>query len=119
MVLVHEGLKTELIPAGKVQQGMQIQIVDEIGGECVLTDVTSVSPVAPNTVEGLANILTASETIIVNGVVGSVLSEKTTTRPGRKVLKAVHRVLGTKVARCTYRIMEWILDNNYVSSDTI
>ena len=98
---------------------MKIQIVDDIDGKFVLTKVTSVTPVTPHTVEGLANILTSSETIIVNGVVGSVLSETTTTRPGRKILKAVHKVLGTRVTRCTYRIMEWILDNNYVSSDTI
>ena len=119
MMIVHQGLNAELVPAGKVLPGMQIEIFDESVGKCVSTEVIAINPVASTTVEGLANILTASETIVVNGIVGSVLTESCAARPARKLLKAVHSVMGTKVARCTYRIMEWALDNNYATKATL
>ena len=120
MVIVHVGLETELVPAGKVQPGMQIEVVDELGFEKrALTEVVSVDLVDQNSIEGLANVLTASETIVVNGIVGSVLTESCAVRPARKLLKAVNSIMGTRVARSTYRLMEWALNNNYLTRVTI
>ena len=120
MVIVHLGLETELVPAGKVQPGMQIEVVGELDDrKCILTEVVSVDLVASTSIEGLANVLTASETIVVNGIVGSVLTESCAVRPARKLLKAVNSIMGTRVARCTYRIMEWALDNDYLTRVTL
>ena len=120
MVIVHLGLETKLVPAGKVQPGMQIEAVAELNDrKCILTEVVSVDVVDSNSVYGLANVLTASETIVVNGIVGSVLTESCAVRPARKLLKAINSIMGARVARCSYRIMEWALDNNILTRVTL
>ena len=78
-----------------------------------------VTPVDTTTVNGLANILTSSETIVVNSVVGSVLTESSAKRSARTILKTVHAITGTKATRCVYRLMEWALDNKFVSESVI
>ena len=81
-----------------------------------MAEVVAITQVDPTTVNGLANVITASETVIVNGIVGSVLSETGSTRPARKLLNAVHRIMGTRVTRFTYRIVEWLVEHGYVTT---
>ena len=120
MMIVHKDLETVLLPAKKVQAGMKIEVMDDENfGKCTLSEVLSITQVVATKYDGLANILTSSETIIVNGIVGSVHTETSAERPGRKLLKTVHSLMGTIITRWTYRILEWALENDYVSIATI
>ena len=95
---------------------MQLEVLEQVCQEKCLTEVVAITQVDPTTVNGLANVVTASETVIVNGIVGSVLSETGSIRPARKLLKTVHSILGTRVTRFTYRIVEWIVEHGYANT---
>ena len=76
-----------------------------------LTKVTEVTTMDPANASGLANVLTGPETIVVNGLLGSHLTETSAERPGRFMLQKVNALVGAKGTRCVYRAMEWALDN--------
>ena len=108
MVVVHTAQGEQLIPAGSVQPGMSLFLANDQKG---LTTVTEVTVMDPSTTRGLANILTGTETIVVNGLIGSHLAVSNVKSRARFVLKKLHSVIGAKGTRCVYRAMEWALDN--------
>ena len=97
----------ELVPAREVKAGSHITVVNA-AGIAELSEVVDVS--AAELTGGLVNILTGAETIVVNGVVGSVHAE-TTFKGAAGVLRPVvnfaYKVAGARAARYTYRAAEW------------
>ena len=82
-------------------------------GLTMLDEVIDVSPADPSSIKGLANIHTGAETIVVNGVVGSTLSETSTgtlaRRIARRGLHLLNSVAGPNVTRRGYRMAEWLM----------
>ena len=113
MTLVHDAHKQELVPARLVRPGSQVEVTSG-DGLTMLDEVIDVSPADPSAVRGLANIHTGAETIVVNGVVGSTLSEFTigtlAKRIARRGLHFLNSVAGPNVTRRGYRMAEWLLD---------
>ena len=110
MMPVHSEGKEELLPARDVKVGNYLTIVNETGNT-EISEVVAVSTVE-RSVGGLANILTGAETIVVNGVVGSVHAE--TTFKGvagvlRPIVKFAYNIAGARAARYTYRTAEMLL----------
>ena len=79
--------------------------------------MTRVAPVEANTVKGLVNILTGDETVIVNGIVGSVLTETNIDTNARMLMRMIYPIAGVKATRYLYRSVEWAFENNYLSLD--
>lgn len=106
MVPVHRAGKEELIPMREVTPGSHITVVND-EGNTELSEVVDVRAV--EAVEGVANITTGSETLVVNGIVGSIHSEFTFRGIGdavRPVVKLLNEVAGTRAARQAYRSAE-------------
>ena len=83
-------------------------------GLTMLDEVIDVSPADPSSIKGLANIHTGTETIVVNGIVGSSLAESSTStlamRIARHGLHLVNKLAGPNFARSGYRMAEWLLE---------
>ena len=110
MVPVHSEGKEELLPARDVKVGSHLTIVNDAGAT-ELSDVIDVS--AAEAPRGVANILTGPETLVVNGVVGSVHAETTFKGAAGVVRKAVlfaNDIAGARAARYVYRTGEMIHD---------
>ena len=112
MTLVHDAHKPELVPARLVRPGSQVEVTTG-DGLTMLDEVIDVSPADPSSVKGLANIHTGAETIVVNGVVGSTLSENSTRTLARRIarrgLHLLNSVAGPNVTRHGYRMAEWLM----------
>ena len=114
MTLVHDAEKQELVPvpARLVRPGSQVEVTSA-DGLTMLDEVLDVSPADPSSIEGLANILTGTDTIVVNGVVGSTLSENSTRTLARRIarrgLHLLNSVAGPNVTRHGYRMAEWLM----------
>ena len=112
MILVHDAHKQELVPARLVRPGSQVEVTSG-DGLTMLDEVIDVSPADPSAVRGLANIHTGTETIVVNGVVGSTLAETSigtmTMRIARRGLHLLNSVAGPNVTRRGYRMVEWLM----------
>ena len=107
MMPVHSDGKEELLPAREVKVGSHVTIVNA-AGITELSDVVDVS--AAEVTGGLVNILTGAETIVVDGVVGSVYAESTFKGAAgvlRPVVNFAYKVAGARAARYTYRAAEW------------
>ena len=72
-----------------------------------------------NTVNGLVNVLTGTETIIVNGIVGSIFSKLGANSTARTIMNASYKIAGVKATRYIYRLIEWTFENGYVSEDWV
>ena len=110
MVPVHSEGKEELLPARDVKVGSHLTIVNDAGAT-ELSEVIDVS--AAEAPRGVANILTGTETLVVNGIVGSVLAETTLKGAAGVVRKAVlfaNNIAGTRAARYVYRAGEKLHD---------
>ena len=112
MTLVHDAHKPELVPARLVRPGSQVEVTTG-DGLTMLDEVIDVSPADPSSVKGLANIHTGAETIVVNGVVGSTLSENSTRTLARRIarrgLHLLNSVAGPNATRHGYRMAEWLM----------
>ena len=86
MVIVHDSYKQELVPARLIKAGNKIEVMSD-DGLIILDEVTDVSPADPSSIKGLANVITGTETIVVNGIVGSTHSENTTRTLARKIAR--------------------------------
>ena len=107
MMHVHNEGNDELLPARDVKVGDQLTVVND-AGETELSEVIDIS--AAEATNGVANILTGPETLVVNGIVGSVYAETTfkgVAGVGRHVVKFAYSVAGARAARYTYRTAEW------------
>ena len=109
---VHSEGKEELLPARDVKVGSHLTIVNDAGAT-ELSEVIDVS--AAPAPRGVANILTGPETLVVNGIVGSVHAETTFKGAAgviRRVVKFAHAIAGTRAARYVYRTGEMLHDWN-------
>ena len=86
MKIVSNSGKQELVPARLVKPGDWVEVMND-DGLTTLDEVIDVSQVDPSSIKGLANIITGTEKIIVNGVVGSTHSENTTRTLARKIAR--------------------------------
>ena len=108
MVPVQSEGKEELLPARDVKVGSHLTVVND-AGNTELSEIVDIS--AAETTIGLANVITGPETIVVNGIVGSVHAE--TTFKGvagvlRPVVKLAYTIGGARAARYTFRAAEAI-----------
>ena len=86
MTIVKISDEQELVPVRLVRPGDLVEVIND-DGFTILDEVTDVSKADLSSVKGLANIITGAETIVVNGVVGSTLSENTTRTLARKIAR--------------------------------
>ena len=73
MMPVHNEGKEELLPAREVKVGSHLTVVNDAGN----TELSEIIDVSKSETSGLANVLTGPETIVVNGIVGSIFAEST------------------------------------------
>ena len=86
MTIVNESQNQELVPARLIKPGSLVEVIND-DGLTVLDEVIEVSQVDPNSIKGLANVITGTETILVNGIVGSTLAESSTRTIGMKIAR--------------------------------
>ena len=86
LTITHVSGKQELVPARLIRLGSKVEVLDA-DGFTMLDEVIDVSPADQSSVKGLANIITGTETIVVNGIVGSIHSENTTKTLARKIAR--------------------------------
>ena len=86
MTIANVSGKQELVPARLIRPGDKVEVVNG-EGLTMLDEVIDVSPADQSSVKGLANIITGTETIVVNGIVGSIHSENTTKTFARKIAR--------------------------------
>ena len=107
MIVNYSG-KDELTPARLVRPGSKLTVMND-KGSTVLDEVIDVSPADPSSFSGLANIVTSTETIVVNGIVGSMYAESSMKGfkfTCYKTLKVINDIAGARVARAAYRGVE-------------
>ena len=111
-MIVNDSHKQELVPARLINPGNKVEIVNS-EGITVLDEVIDVSPAVTSSIKGLANIHTSTETIIVNGIVGSTLAESSTRTVAMKVARygliLINKLAGPNMTRSSYRMAEWLL----------
>jgi hypothetical protein len=86
MTIANVSGKQELVPARLIRPGDKVEVLNG-EGLTMLDEVIDVIPVDPASIKGLANVITGTETIVVNGVVGSTVSENTTRTLARKIAR--------------------------------
>ena len=98
MMPTNEGL----LAAREVKVGSQLTVVNEAG----ITEQSEVIDISKKEITGLANVLTGEETIVVNGIVGSIFAESTYKGVAgivRPVVQLAFAIGGARAARFTYR----------------
>ena len=86
MTIVNDSYEQKLVTARLIRPGSWVEVIDN-DGLTILDEVIDVSPADPSSIKGLANIITGTETIVVNGIVGSTHSENTTRTLARKIAR--------------------------------
>ena len=86
MTIVNDSYEQKLVSARLIRPGSWVEVIDN-DGLTILDEVIDVSPADPSSIKGLANIITGTETIVVNGIVGSTHSENTTRTLARKIAR--------------------------------
>ena len=74
------------MPARLIKPGSLVEVIND-DGLTIMDEVIEVSPADPNSIKGLANVITGTETILVNGIVGSTLAESSTRTIGMKIAR--------------------------------
>ena len=102
-----------------MKTGDYLSVVND-SGSVELTEVTCVTQ--QNSSSGLVNVLTGSETIIVNDIVGSVLTKRILGRESAGInflqsFRAIHSVVGSRAGRCIYRMVERAIDSKLIATN--
>ena len=86
MTIVNQSYNQELVPARLIKPGSLVEVIND-DGLTILDEVIEVSAADPSSIKGLANVITGTETILVNGIVGSTLAESSTRTIGMKIAR--------------------------------